>query len=190
MILFLQGASHAGKTTFAKHLARLTGASVVSLDLLKMGLIKSGNTDFSGLTPEDDEAIAERLWTIVREMARVADENGQSLIIEGVSLPVVEAGRFAHGLGKSRATAFAIVFSEKYIRNHYELICQKASASERRVHQDPPALIDLLSDHASIRSDAINNGWTLLEIDSPDVWERKIGRQQDFPAEILKALAA
>lgn len=173
MILFLQGASHAGKTTFAKRLARLTGASVVSLDLLKMGLIKSGNSDFAGLTPEDDEAIAERLWPIVREMARVADENGQSLIIEGVSLPVVEAGRFAHGLGKSRAAAFAIVFSEKYIRNHYELICQKASASERRVHQDPPALIDLLSDHASIRSDAINNGWTLLEIDSPDVWERK-----------------
>ena len=48
------------------------------------------------LTPEDDEAIAERLWPIVREMARVANENGQSLIIEGVSLPVVEAGRFAH----------------------------------------------------------------------------------------------
>lgn len=95
MILFLQGASHSGKTTFAKHLARLTGASVVSLDLLKMGLIKSGNSDFVGLTPEDDEAIAERLWPIVREMARVADENGQSLIIEGVSLPVVEAGRFA-----------------------------------------------------------------------------------------------
>lgn len=92
MILFLQGASHSGKTTFAKHLARLTGASVVSLDLLKMGLIKSGNSDFVGLTPEDDEAIAERLWPIVREMACVADENGQSLIIEGVSLPVVEAG--------------------------------------------------------------------------------------------------
>ena len=107
MILFLQGASHSGKTTFAKHLARLTGASVVSLDLLKMGLIKSGNSDFVGLTPEDDEAIAERLWPIVREMACVADENGQSLIIEGVSLPVVEAGRFAHGLGKSRAAAFA-----------------------------------------------------------------------------------
>lgn len=181
MILFLQGASHSGKTTFAKHLARLTGASVVSLDLLKMGLIKSGNSDFVGLTPEDDEAIAERLWPIVREMACVADENGQSLIIEGVSLPVVEAGRFAHGLGKSRAAAFAIVFSEKYIRNHYELICQKASASECRVHQDPPALIDLLSDHALIRSDAINNGWTLLEIDSPDVWERKIGRHRTFP---------
>ena len=48
MILFLQGASHSGKTTFAKHLARLTGASVVSLDLLKMGLIKSGNSDFAG----------------------------------------------------------------------------------------------------------------------------------------------
>lgn len=191
MILFLQGASHSGKTTFAKHLARLTGASVVSLDLLKMGMIKSGNSDFAGLTPEDDAAIAERLWPIVREMALVADENGQSLIVEGVSLPFVEAGGgLARELGEGRAAAFAVVFSEKYIRNHYELICQKASASERRVHQDPPALADLLSDHASIRSDAINNGWMLLEIDTPDVWERKIGRQQDFPAEILKALAA
>ena len=190
MILFLQGASHAGKTTFAKRLARLTGASVVSLDLLKMGLIKSGNTDFSGLTPEDDAAIAERLWPIVREMALVADENGQSLIVEGVSLPFVEAGVLVRELGEGRAAAFAVVFSEKYIRNHYELICQKASASERRVHQDPPALADLLSDHASIRSDAINNGWTLLEIDTSDAWERKIDRLQDFPAEILKALAA
>lgn len=142
MILFLQGASHSGKTTFAKHLARLTGASVVSLDLLKMGLIKSGNSDFAGLTPEDDTAIAERLWPIVREMALVADENGQSLIVEGVSLPFVEAGVLARELGEGRAAAFAVVFSEKYIRNHYELICQKASASERRVHQDPPALAD------------------------------------------------
>ena len=105
-------------------------------------------------------------------------------------MPFVEAGKLAHGLGKSRAAAFAVVFSEKYIRNHYELICQKASAPERRVHQDPPALADLLSDHALIRSDAINNGWTLLEIDTPDAWERKIDRLQDFPAEILKALAA
>ena len=59
----------------------------MSLDLLKMGLIKSGNSDFAGLTPEDDAAIAERLWPIVREMALVADENEQSLIVEGVSLP-------------------------------------------------------------------------------------------------------
>lgn len=162
----------------------------MSLDLLKMGLIKSGNTDFSGFTPEDDAAIAERLWPIVREMALVADENGQSLIVEGVSLPFVEAGVLVRELGGGRAAAFAVVFSGKYIRNHYELICQKASASERRVHQDPPALADLLSDHASIRSDAINNGWTLLAIDTPDAWERKIDRLQDFPAEILKALAA
>lgn len=100
MILFLQGASHSGKTTFAKHLARLTGASVVSLDLLKMGMIKSGNSDFAGLTPEDDAAIAERLWPIVREMALVADENGQSLIVEGVSLPFVEAGGARSRIGR------------------------------------------------------------------------------------------
>ena len=38
----------------------------LSIDHLKMGLIRSGNSD---LTPEsDDDALTEKLWPIVREM--------------------------------------------------------------------------------------------------------------------------
>lgn len=190
MLLFLQGASHAGKTTFTKHLARLTGAGVVSLDLLKMGLIKSGNTDFAGLTPEDDDAIAERLWPIVREIALVADENGQSLIIEGVSLPFDGAGTLAKESGESRAAAFAITFSEEYIRNQYGRICKEASASERRVHQEPPTLEELLFDHESVFNGAWNNGWSVIEIDTPEDWERKIENLKGIPSDILALLTS
>lgn len=57
MILFIQGPSHSGKSTMARAIARRTGASVFSLDLLKMGLLRSGNADFEGLTPLDDAEI-------------------------------------------------------------------------------------------------------------------------------------
>ena len=40
-----------------------------SIDLLKMGLIRSKNTD---LTPEDDQALEDYLWPIVKEMIKTA----------------------------------------------------------------------------------------------------------------------
>lgn len=76
MIVFLQGATHAGKSSLARSLAKATGAGVLSMDLLKMGLIRSGAAGFADLTPEDDVAIEKQLWPIVREMAFTADENG------------------------------------------------------------------------------------------------------------------
>lgn len=48
------GPSHAGKTVLAQRLLELYGCPYLSLDWLKMGLIRSGYTD---LTPEDDEEL-------------------------------------------------------------------------------------------------------------------------------------
>ena len=45
-----------------------------------MGLIRSGNTV---LTPEDDDALTDYLWPIVREIIKTAIENKQNLIVEG-----------------------------------------------------------------------------------------------------------
>ena len=45
-----------------------------------MGLIRCGMTD---LTPEDDEALTDYLWPIVREIIKTAIENQQNLIVEG-----------------------------------------------------------------------------------------------------------
>ena len=67
MILLIAGASHTGKTVLAQRLLEKYNYPYLSIDLLKMGLIRSGNT---GLTPEQDEALQAYLWPIVKEMIR------------------------------------------------------------------------------------------------------------------------
>lgn len=52
MIILISGASHTGKTLLAQKLLEKYKYPILSIDLLKMGLIRSNNTS---LTPEDDE---------------------------------------------------------------------------------------------------------------------------------------
>lgn len=84
MIILISGASHTGKTLLAQKLLEKYKYPVLSIDLLKMGLIRSNNTS---LTPEDDEKLEKYLWPIVREMIKTAIENKQNLIVEGAYIP-------------------------------------------------------------------------------------------------------
>ena len=84
MVILITGASHTGKTLLAQRMLEKYKYPYLSIDHLKMGLIRSGNTD---LTPEDDEALTEYLWPIVREMVKTAIENRQNLIVEGCYIP-------------------------------------------------------------------------------------------------------
>ena len=84
MIVLITGASHTGKTVLAQKLMERYHYPYLSLDLLKMGLIRSGNTK---LTPEDDEELVDYLWPIVREIIKTAIENHQNLIVEGCYIP-------------------------------------------------------------------------------------------------------
>ena len=71
MIILITGASHTGKTMLAQKMLEKYGYPYLSIDHLKMELIRSGNTN---LTPEDDDALTEYLWPIVREMIKTAVE--------------------------------------------------------------------------------------------------------------------
>ena len=51
MIILITGASHTGKTCLAQEFLEKFHYPYLSIDHLKMGLIRSGNTS---LTPEDD----------------------------------------------------------------------------------------------------------------------------------------
>jgi len=84
MIIMITGATHTGKTVLAQKMLEKYKYPSFSIDHLKMGLIRSGNTD---LTPEDDDALTEYLWPIVREMIKTAIENKQNLIAEGCYIP-------------------------------------------------------------------------------------------------------
>ena len=84
MIILITGASHTGKTLLAQRMLEKNKYPSFSIDHLKMGLIRSGNTS---LTPLDDDALTEYLWPIVREMIKTAIENRQNLIVEGCYVP-------------------------------------------------------------------------------------------------------
>ena len=84
MIVLIGGASHTGKTAAAQRLLERYHYPYLSIDHLKMGLIRSGQTS---LTPEDDCELTGYLWPIVREMIKTAIENEQNLIVEGCYIP-------------------------------------------------------------------------------------------------------
>ena len=84
MIILIAGASHTGKTAYAQKLLEKYQYPYLSIDHLKMGLIRSGQTQ---LTPMDDDRLTDYLWPIVREMVKTAIENEQNLIVEGCYIP-------------------------------------------------------------------------------------------------------
>ena len=92
MIILITGASHTGKTALAQKLLEKYHYPYLSIDHLKMGLIRSGNTT---LTPMDDHELTGYLWPIVREMIKTAVENGQNLIVEGCYVPFDWSADFA-----------------------------------------------------------------------------------------------
>ena len=84
MIIIITGASHTGKTLLAQKLLEKHRFPYLSIDHLKMGLIRSGQTE---LTPYDDDKLTDYLWSIIKEIIKTAIENGQNLIIEGCYIP-------------------------------------------------------------------------------------------------------
>lgn len=102
MVVLIAGASHSGKTLLAQRLVEKTHYPCLSLDLLKMGLIRSGQTT---LTPQDDEALTACLWPIAREMVKTALENRQNLIVEGCYIPFTWQDSFRPPTGRGYAGA-------------------------------------------------------------------------------------
>lgn len=129
MVIFITGASHTGKTALAQALLEKYQYPYLSIDHLKMGLIRSG---YTSLTPEDDLALTEYLWPILREMAKTAIENRQNLIIEGCYLPFDWKKDFeAEYLPQIRF--YCLVMSEHYILRHFGDIQRYANVIEHRL---------------------------------------------------------
>ena len=85
MIILITGASHTGKTVLSQKLMLKYKYPYLSIDHLKMGLIRSGNTKLTAMS--DDSDLTAYLWPIVREIIKTAIENEQNLIVEGCYIP-------------------------------------------------------------------------------------------------------
>lgn len=129
MIILITGATHTGKTLLAQKMLEEYSYPYLSIDHLKMGLIRSGNT---GLTPEDDEALTEYLWPIVREIVKTAIENRQNLIVEGCYIPFGWRRDFDEQYLNS-IRFICLAMSDGYIDNHFDEIKEHASDVEVRL---------------------------------------------------------
>lgn len=133
MIILLTGASHTGKTALAQKLLEKYKYPYLSIDHLKMGLIRSGNTK---LTPmSNDEDLTRYLWPIVREMIKTAIENNQNMIVEGCYIPFDYEKDFEREY-LDNIKYYCLVMSEDYIRNHFEDIKSYANVIENRLEDD------------------------------------------------------
>ena len=133
MVILITGASHTGKTALSQKLLEKYKYPYFSVDHLKMGLIRSGNTK---LTPFiDDGELTAYLWPIVREIVKTAVENKQNLIVEGCYIPFDWEKDFSREYLKE-IKYYCLVMSERYIKNHFADIKKYADVIEKRLEDD------------------------------------------------------
>ena len=145
MIILIGGASHTGKTALAQKLLEKYKYPYLSVDHLKMGLIRSGNTS---LTPVNDNELTEYLWPIVREMIKTAIENKQNLIVEGCYIPFDWANDFTDDYLKN-IKYYCLIMSERYIKNHFDDIKKYANVIENR-SVDECTMENVLADNLEV----------------------------------------
>lgn len=163
MIFLIAGASHTGKTALAQRMLEKYGYPYLSIDHLKMGLIRSGHTN---LTPEsDDEALTDYLWPIVREIVKTAIENHQNLVVEGCYIPFDWAKSFEEEYLPSIRYR-CLVMSEEYIRSHYDEIKKYASIIENRLDDEGCTMESLLRDNRQVMAMCRKFDTEMLLIDS------------------------
>ena len=133
MIYLISGASHAGKTALAQRLLEKHKYPYLSIDHLKMGLIRSKNTELNALS--DDDKLTAYLWPIVAEIIKTAIENEQNLIVEGCYVPFDWKNSFDESY-LSKIKYLCLILSENYINNHFEDIIKFANIIENRLYDD------------------------------------------------------
>ena len=161
MIFLISGASHTGKTLLAQKLLEKYQYPYLSIDHLKMGLIRSGQTTLTPLS--EDEDLTAYLWPIVREMIKTAIENNQNLIVEGCYIPFNWAEDFQQEY-LEHIQHYCIVMTEHYLRTHFEDIQKYANVIETRLEDDCD-LEALIADNAKNLILAKENNTTVILID-------------------------
>ena len=159
----MTGASHTGKTLLAQRMLEKYHYPYLSIDHLKMGLIRSGNTD---LTPEDDDELTSYLWPIVREMIKTAIENRQNLIVEGCYVPFNWRQDFDEQY-LSSIRFICLAMTDEYIDTHFDEIKEHASDIETRLDDTSCTIQSLKADNQAYIQGCQENGEqvTLIETD-------------------------
>jgi len=172
MVVLIGGASHTGKTFLAQWLLERYHLPYLSMDHLKMGLIRSGQTE---LTPMDDDKLQDYLWPIVREMVKTAIENGQNLVVEGCYIPGDWYRDFSEEYLRHIRCRF-LVMTEDYIRSRFADIRNYACAIEQRLDDSDLNPEELIRDNRKVRDSCRERECILLDGEYPGDWSEILRR--------------
>ena len=143
MIILISGTSHTGKTLLSQKLMEEYKMPYISIDHLKMGLIRSGQTDIS---LNDDNKLTPYLWNIVKEIIKTAIENDQNLIIEGCYIPFNWKNDFAEKYS-AQIKYYCLIMTAEYIENNFFAIVNYENVIETRLHTCDIDKQDLIDDN-------------------------------------------
>lgn len=143
MIILICGTTHTGKTLLSQKLMEKYKIPYFCIDHLKMGLIRSGQTQ---LKAEDDAPLTPYLWGIVKEIIKTAVENNQSMIIEGCYIPFDWKKDFTAEY-LSQIKYYCLVMSAEYIENNFAKICEYENAVEKRLQSGGIDKKELIKDN-------------------------------------------
>ena len=168
MVSLITGASHTGKTLLAQRMLEKYKYPAFSIDHLKMGLIRSGNTS---LTPRDDDALTDYLWPIVREMIKTAIENRQNLIVEGCYVPFDWRKDFPEEY-LTDIRFICLAMTDDYIDAHFKDITEYGSVIESRLDDSECSLSGLKEENKQCLEGFVQAGEQVVLID--DSFEQTI----------------
>ena len=132
MVLLISGSTHTGKTKLANDLMVKYQIPYLSIDHIKMGLIRTKMID---VTVYEDEKIEELIGPVIREIIKTNIENNQNLIIEGCYIPYNYKEYFDEKyLDKIRS--ISIIMSENYINSNFNKILEFENVIEKRLTED------------------------------------------------------
>lgn len=163
MVILITGASHTGKTLLAQRMLEQYNYPYLSIDHLKMGLIRSGNTELTPLS--DDEALTAYLWPIVREMVKTAIENDQNLIVEGYYIPFDWRQDFDERYLPS-IRFICLAMTEDYIKSHFDAIIRHESDIELRLIKNDFSIDGLIAENQKMATGFQNAGEQVILIKS------------------------
>lgn len=143
MVIIITGASHTGKTKLAQDLLEVLHYPYLSIDHLKMGLIRSGVLDISVY---EDDKLRDYLWPIVVEIIKTSIENNQNLIVEGIYVPFNWKDDFS-GDYLSEINYNCLIMSENYIEDNYDLIIDNSNIIEKRLKSSTYSKKEMLEDN-------------------------------------------
>ncbi len=163
MVIFIGGQSCSGKTTMAQRLLEKHYINYLSIDHVKMGIIRS--YEKCGFTAEDSEdKITKHIWPCIKEIAKTNIENYQNIIIEGCYIPTDDVNNFESNYQEYIISLY-IVFSRQYIEKHFEDgIIKHRSETEYKDVDDYMNKEFFIKEHEIQKEKCIANGQKYFEV--------------------------